>query len=83
MPPTIDDFAAELEDVLREARLRGDRTVEVRAGDLHERVGDYPGRSHRMPVCCSAMRNRMRSGDVIVRQPPKGNGATLVIRYRL
>ena len=63
MSATIDDFVAELEDVLGEAHLRGDRTVEVRWGDLDERVSGYSGRSHCRAVCRSAMRNRLRSGS--------------------
>ena len=54
-----------------------------RVGDLHEEVGGYPGSDHRMPSCCSVMRGEMASGDAVVHQPPKGDGANLVIRFRL
>jgi hypothetical protein len=46
-------------------------------------VGGYPGNNHRMPVCCAAMRAEMRAGDNIVRAPPSGDGANVVIEYRL
>ena len=57
--------------------------VDVTSGDLHRLVGGYPGRSHKMPVCCDVMRMAMQSGDTILASPPKGRGATLTIRYIL
>jgi hypothetical protein len=66
-----------------EAADQGASVLRIRAGDLHARVGGYPGPHHRMPSCCAAMRRSMQPGDVIVAQPPKGNGANLVIEYRL
>jgi len=57
--------------------------VDVTSGDLHRLVGGYPGRSHKMPVCCDVMRKAMQSGDRILASPPKGRGATLTIRYVL
>jgi 5-methylcytosine-specific restriction protein A len=59
------------------------REITIKSGDLHRRVGGYPSHNHRMPVCCHVMRANMRSGDQILAAPPKGDGATLVIRYRL
>jgi 5-methylcytosine-specific restriction protein A len=55
------------------------------AGDLHRRVGDYPGNDHRMPVCCGVMRDAMDEdvGDAIVSSPPSGDGASLLVRYVL
>ena len=56
----------------------------LRAGDLHQELGDYPDpQKHRMPLCCEAMRNSMKRGDEIKikGKPPKGDGANLVIRY--
>ena len=55
------------------------------SGELHSRVGGYPGRDHRMPNCCEVMKAQSASdvGDVIVEQPPSGQGATLTIKYRL
>jgi hypothetical protein len=57
--------------------------VEVNAGKLHRLVGGYPGPGHAMPTCCEVMRKRMTVSDRIVAQPPKGNGASLTVRYQL
>lgn len=57
-------------------------TLTVRAGDLHRAVGGYPGRDHRMPVCCAVMRAAMAPGDEVLAAPPSGLGASLTIRYR-
>ena len=57
--------------------------VDVTSGDLHRLVGGYPDRNHKMPVCCDVMRKAMQSGDVVLKSPPKGRGATLTIRYIL
>jgi hypothetical protein len=82
--PTARQFQAELRRMLQEASLENRPSVEIRAGDLHERVGDYPdSQRHRMPTCCSVMRQTMQDGDRIVSEPPKGNGASLTIMYQL
>jgi hypothetical protein len=83
--PTREEFKLELHRMMYEATQRGDRAAEVVAGDLHRRVGDYPGANHRMPVCCGAMRDALIPdyGDTILDEPPSGQGATLRIRYVL
>ncbi len=83
--PTADDFRMEMYRMMNEAMREGRETAEINAGDLHRRVGDYPGRNHRMPVCCEVMRGAFASdaGDVIVEEPPSGQGASLTIRYVL
>ena len=80
MPPTTADFRNALRLRLQGAGLKGQKLVEIRAGNLH---GAFPGPQNRMPSCCNAMRSEMVAGDAIVRQPPSGNGANLVIRYQL
>lgn len=55
--------------------------VDVKSGDLHRVVGGYPGPNHRMPTCCATMKREMRGNDEILLMPPKGHGATLLIRY--
>ena len=58
--------------------------IDVNAGDLHRRLGGYPGPSHRMPVCCDAMYEQQRAGDIVLPgAPPKGKEAALTIRYAL
>ncbi len=61
----------------------GMKFVEVRSGDVHRELGGYPGPNHRMPDCCQVMRRLMTGTDSILEAPPKGNGATLVVRYAL
>ena len=56
----------------------------MRSGDLHKRVGGYPGSNHRMPVCCEVMYAEMIDGvDEILHAPPKRKGASLEIEYLL
>jgi len=81
--PTASDFQAALDKIFRGAQERGLSRVDVKAGNLHRQVGGYPGNNHRMPVCCSVMRQNMRVGDTIVYEPPKGQGASLTIRYTI
>lgn len=79
MPPTEAEFEAVLLRLLREA---GPRPVEIEARQVHRIVGSYPDpKNHRMPICCRVMRAAMRAGDAILYAPPKGDGATLKIRY--
>jgi len=77
------DFQNELNHIFSIAQQQGKDYVDVKSGDLHRQVGGYPGPNHRMPVCCDIMKKNMKNGDQILQQPPKGRGATLIIRYRL
>lgn len=83
--PTAEDFRSVLMRVFYEAFRRGADCVEVNVGNLHRRVGGYPGMDHRMPVCCEVMRREMAAdyGDRIIDSPPSGSGASLTIEYRL
>ena len=81
--PTSDDFRKELVAQIKRARTRGAPTIDINSGELHRAVGNYPVGEHRMPSCCNVMRAAMRSGDVVVSEPPKGKGASLTIRYKL
>ena len=55
--------------------------IELTAKEIHLAVGVYPKRNHRMPMCCSVMREIMKGNDVIIDSPPKGNGASLKTKY--
>ncbi len=82
MPPISSDFEALLDTKLAEAKLIGLPYIDIRAGDLHTEIGDYPdSNNNRMPVCCDVMRKKMKHNDIILSQPPMGDGANLVIRY--
>lgn len=82
-PPTSLDFENELKAILAEAKAKGLPFLAVRSSILHEKVGSYPGKDHLMPACCNMMRKVMKDKDVILKQPPKGNGANLEIKYYL
>ncbi len=83
--PDADDFRNELYRMMLEAMKAGEVFAEINAGELHRRVGDYPGKNHRLPICCEVMRGALApdAGDVILEQPPSGQGANLTIRYVL
>ena len=53
------------------------QSIEINAGALHKSVGAI----NRMPACCNAMNAMTQEGDEIIQAPPKGQGATLTIRY--
>ena len=77
--PTASDFKTELDKIFHAAQPPH---VDVKAGDLHRRVGDYPdNQKQRMPSCNTVMTKNMKPGDTILHQPPKGKGASLEIRY--
>jgi 5-methylcytosine-specific restriction protein A len=80
---TKEDFENKLLEKLRKAQEKNQSYVDITSGDLHRSVGGYPGKDHRMPVCCDVMRELMKVKDEIIQQPPSGMGATLVIRYHL
>ena len=81
--PQRNDFWIQLYTMIQYASDQGESYVDINAGELHRNTGFYPGNNHRMPVCCDVMREEMQAIDIIIQQPPKGNGATLTIRYGL
>lgn len=83
MVPASADFEQAIQDKFDEAALALAAYVDINSGELHRYLGGYPGRSHKMPNCCSVMRRFMGTRDKVLREPPKGNGASLTIRYAL
>jgi hypothetical protein len=81
--PLLDDFRRELKAQINRAQRAERPHVEINSGELHRKVGGYPGPDHRMPMCCDAMYEIQQPDDVIVSQPPEGKGANLTIRYKL
>ncbi len=77
------EFRAELRAQLGDAQNRGAPHVDINSGELHRRVGSYPGANHQMPVCCDVIYAERRATDEIISRPPKGKGASLTIRYKL
>ncbi len=76
------DFEKELSNMLYEANQQGLSFIDVSSRDLHIRVGNYPGPDHRMPVCCDIMRKKMGANDIVLKEPPSGQGV-IVVRYFL
>ena len=85
MAPNAETFRNALKDEFRRAEAAGMPYIDVRSGRLHEQVGGYPAGdgNHRMRTCCMVMYGEKSKDDEVLKVPPKGNGATLVIRYTL
>jgi hypothetical protein len=70
--PEKADFEKALDDWFREAELEESPFVDIRADELHSRIGDYPGPFHRMATCCEVMYEHYQpSVDKIMQFPPK------------
>ena len=80
---TTETLGAELRSQLSQAERRGVPYVDINSGELHRKVGDYPGPNHTMPSCCNVMYGEQKAGDKVLSSPPKGRGASLTIRYKL
>jgi len=76
-----DLFRDEIRNRMNQAKSQGFDYVEIVSGDVHRTVGGYPGQNHRMPTCCEVMYSLMKGKDLVLESPPKGKGATLLIRY--
>lgn len=82
---TADAFRAALHGRFEAARKAGQAHADIGAGDLHREVGGYPAPHgwHRLPLCGRIMRSAMGPADEILSDPSTGQGASLVVRYRL
>lgn len=75
-----------MEEIKRQqdiAKKAGKKFVNLTSRDIHQEVGGYPARNHKMPSCCEAMYALMKTGDEVVAAPPSGKGAYLTIKYNL
>jgi hypothetical protein len=82
--PNIDDFRTELRQQFERAQAQGRAHIEVNAGELHRTLGGYPGADHRMPTCCSALKEEFARGNaVVIWEPPSTDGASLTMLYGL
>lgn len=85
--PNKGEFDAELQRQIASARRQGRPHVEINAGELHRSVGGYPSKGrahHRMPDCCSAMRDELDRGNAeVVFETASGQSASLTVRYLL
>jgi hypothetical protein len=69
----------ELRKRFNEARAAGNEYLDVISGEIHKQLGFR----NRMPSCCHAMKKMMRTGDLILSEPLKGQGAKVKVRYFL
>jgi hypothetical protein len=53
--PTADEFRTELYRMMQGAFKQDCDYVNIEAGELHRRIGGYPGKENRMPNCCQVM----------------------------
>lgn len=83
MIPTASDFKKALELILESGRSEKKDYVDILSKELHQHVGGYSSSNHRMPICCTVMRQMMKSSDLVLSSPLKGKGANLKIRYFL
>jgi hypothetical protein len=83
--PTAGDFETEIRDRWAVSQKQGATHLDIKAGELHHKLGGYPASDggHRMPDCCQVMKRLMQAGDTVRHSPPKGAGASLVVRYTL
>jgi len=81
---TKETFLNKLEEIFLNETNLNHSEITITSGELHRLVGGYPGVNHRMPVCCSAMRELFnKDTDAIIYSPNSGTGASLKIRYSL
>ena len=81
--PTADDFRDLLKRKFESAAADGEDHVVIQSRDLHTELGGYPGRNHRMRACCKVMYKERGSEDKVLESPPSGQGANLVICYKI
>ena len=81
--PMQADFSRRLVEMFQFATNMGFYSVTIRAGDLHDNVAGKLASDHRIPSCCSAMREVMGQEDKIVKEPPQGNGRNVIIEYKI
>lgn len=72
----IRDYILERKRIARES---GKTELVLKSGDVHNDLE----LKQRHPQVCNAMRQCKKDEDIILYQPPKGNGTTLQIKYKL
>jgi len=82
MAPKAADFRSELLRQLNEAESAGKAWIDINSGELHRKVGGYPGPHHRTPMCCNVMRQVQRQPSDVVVSAKKADGAKFTIRYQ-
>ena len=83
MVATAEEFDEALKALLEGATKKDLTSIEISGKILHEHVGGYPGRDHRMPMACAALRRAMRSSDSVLPNKLKKDGASFTVHYGL
>ena len=83
MSPGREDFQRGLDRMREDARNCGETSIVITSGDLHRRVGGYPGSDHRMPTCCDVMEKNMKGSDKVLPNALKRYGASFKVRYNI
>ena len=78
--PTTEEFREEAEAQIARASRQGRPHIEINAGELHRIVSPD---QNRHPMACNAMRQLMGPGDVVIHEPPAGDGPSFTVRYSL
>ena len=81
--PTKEDFIKEIQEQIMNAKSQATEYIDIISGDVHRKMGGYPGKNHRIRTCCKAMYELMKNKDEILNAPASSYGATVKIRYYL
>lgn len=83
MAATAQDYQNELALIFQQ--YTGSPYIDVNSGRFHALCAQRYGAGNRMPDCCGVLYSHIRCGDEIMQLPNGngGNGANLIIRYRL
>ena len=81
--PRAADFEREVRERWRLAQVEGASYVDINAGEVHRKLGGYPGPGNAMANCCQVMERLREASDQVRESPRKGKGASLTIRYFL
>ena len=76
---TTEDIRQYILQLKEKAKNSGEHVLILTARDIHGELN----LKNRYPMVCNAMRDCMRSDDIVLFQPPKGNSSTLRIEYKL
>ncbi len=78
---SIDHFRQELLAQIGRASKSGAANVLINAPSLYKSLGGYPGSDHGMPLCCDAMEQEIKAGDLLL--VDRANQAGMTVRYLL
>ncbi|MGF6312605.1 hypothetical protein ABIB82_006498 [Bradyrhizobium sp. i1.8.4] len=78
--PTTEEFREEAEAQIGRAARQGRPHIEINAGELHRIVSPD---QNRHSMACNAMRQLMGPADLVIYEPPAGDGPSFTVRYAL